>query len=172
MDFDPDTYLSSTSDATFDPDSYLTSGAPIYRTPLQKSADEFLENSGEMGAGEAALHAVTGGVATIAGGLSAAGTSIYNAVAPFFGGQPQDPAANMRQVQSDLTYEPRSKVGKQTVDALAEPMAAVQSGADRAAEVANRVPVVGPALATAVDIAPTAIPLLVGGRGSRALGDT
>lgn len=172
MDFDPDSYLASDSHSDFDPDSYLTSNAPPYRTPLQKSADEFLENSGEMGAGEAALHAVTGGIGTLAGGLSAAGTSIYNAVAPFFGGKPQDPAANMRQVQSDLTYEPRSKVGKETVATLGAPMAAVQSGADKAAEVVNRVPVVGPALATAVDLAPTVIPLVAGGVGSRALGDT
>ena len=135
--------------------------------PAHKALGDISDDP-DVGAGDALLHWASQGVAGIAGGLSAAGSTVENAgrwaLNKFGAHLPAvDPAANMAQVQNDLTYQPRTPIGAQTVAQVGKMRAAYQQMVQAAADKAGAVsPLAGAAVQTAGAAAPMALAPVVG----------
>lgn len=111
---------------------------------------------------------VTGAVAAPLSGLA----GIAGTVLP----GPQGQGANWAQnVQSSLTYEPRTKEGKTTLDVVTKPFQWLAQGAHKAGEVVNEKydsPLAATALNTAIQMAPAALSRLGGKTVRGALEDS
>lgn len=117
-----------------------------------------------LGPAETALQVGTGAVATPAAGIAGIGQSIWNALLPK---SMEGPAAadRVRQVQSALTYQPRTGAGQAMSRVAGLPGEIYQAGTTRAGElVTDNVPVIGPELGTAIKTAGDIAPSLIGAR--------
>lgn len=111
-----------------------------------------------FGPAEVLLQAGTGAVATPVAGLAGAGQAIVNKLFP-------DPsrtsaADRVKQVQGAMTYQPRTGVGAAFSRVAGAPSEVLQAGTNKAGEVVTDVtgsPLIGAAIKTAGDIAPSIV---------------
>jgi hypothetical protein len=143
--------------------------SPQATSKLERAAGAY----GEAVAGpvEAATSLVTGLGATVAGGLAGIGQGIKNAVAP----DPTNMSAadRVRQVQEGLTYQPRTELGKATVQTAALPFNKLAEGADAAGKATTDVtgsPLLGAAVNTGIQALPGVVAPELLGKVGRVVG--
>jgi hypothetical protein len=123
---------------------------------------------------EAATSLVTGLGGTIAGGLAGIGQGLKNTLAP----DPTNMSAadRVRQVQEALTYQPRTELGKATVETAALPFNKLAEGADWAGKKTTDItgsPLLGAAVNTGIQFLPGVVaPELLGKVGRSIKGAT
>lgn len=126
-----------------------------------------LDSDSRLGAGEAAISLGTGALGSIAGGLAGLGASVIPGVSA---------KDTVHKVQSALTYQPRSEVGRNIVNAISFPFEMLGRGADvlgsAATEAAAKVPFISPERAaeagTIVNTGIQALPMALG-MGAKAI---
>lgn len=107
------------------------------------------------GPGEAALNYATGGAAMIPAGLAGLGQGLKNLVSP---GMPA--ADRVRQVESALTYQPRTGAGQGMATVAGAPLQALGTGTNYLGEKTTDItgsPALGALVKTAGDFAPSLI---------------
>lgn len=118
---------------------------------------------------EAGQQLTSGALAAPVAGLVGMFQGLKNTIAP-------DPtnmtaADRVAQVQNAMTYQPRTPMGQQAAAAINYLPGKIAKYSDAAGDIANKVPVVGPALATGVNVLGNAAPALLM-KGAKVLGAT
>jgi len=128
--------------------------------------ENITETKNVLGPAEAAMQAASGAGALPLSGIAGAGQGLWNQTVGRFVPELKGPQAAQRvqQVQSALTYEPRSAVGKGFSQVAAAPGQAYSAGTNYLGEKTTDVtgsPLAGATVKTLADIAPS----LIGARG-------